>query len=194
MTVDRRTVVWARTYQETLRNLVDSLGGEETIAPLKLAIARSTAVLLTEQSALTDRLAHGGSADDLARFMKISDTVASLLATLGLGKPLPPSAQNRAENAHAALQAVFEGIIAVRKAEEAKGIFRDRAGAVIDNSGHVEGCACEPCRWRRSTVDDDANNAAVPHHELLAVTKVPPPPPPALSVVAGTAWSGRAKS
>jgi hypothetical protein len=70
-----------------------------------------------------------------------------------------------------------------RADEEAAGIFRDRTGAVLDNTGHGEGCACEHCRWQRSA---DANTAATPQHESLVVTKVPPPPPPALSVVAGT--------
>jgi hypothetical protein len=195
MTVDRRTVAWAKTYRETLRNLFDSLGGEENVAPAKLAIARTLAVLQTELSVLTDRFAadgRGGSPDDINRFLKISDTVASLLAALGLGKPLQQSGQNHAENAHAALQAVLEGIMRVRADEEAKGIFRDRAGSVIDNRGHVEGCECEPCCWRRSTARDaNANNAAVPHHEPLAVAN---PAPSALSVVAGTAWSGQAKS
>jgi hypothetical protein len=185
--IAKRSLEWAKVYRETLQNFVDSLGGN--ISPAKLSVAKTCAVLSTELDMLTDKLAahgQGGSAADLTRFMKISDNLAALLVTLGLGKS--PAAKSGPENSRAKLEQLLEGIIGVRKTERTLGIFRDRDGTLIDNSGHVQGCECEPCRWLRSRdvtdmkvvtqtpkqLEASSANAAPPRP---VVNKAAPPPP-----------------
>jgi hypothetical protein len=205
MTADRQTAAWAKRYQQLLDGFIDALGGEENITPTRRAMAKTLATLQAESSALSDRFAangSGGSPDDINLFLRISGTIESLLGSVGLSQSLqqPPVDHDRADDAREALMVAFDKIIAARQQEEANGVFHNRDGVVLDNTGHVEGCACEPCRWRRSVSDEEADAAAAwrkqfghttaqptgqPRREPVVVNKVPPQPP-ALTIVAGT--------
>ena len=202
MSTDRR---WAAKFQELLQGFTDALGGDN-IPPAKLAICRTIATLQTQLTVMGDQFANGAvGADDLNTFMKVAATVGSLLQSIGLDQVLqkPPVDQSRGSDAHAKLEEAFNKIIAARVFEESKGVFRTRNGDVLDNTGHVEGCECEPCHWRRGASDEEAAEAAEwrnkfigraiapPRHRAVAepvvvASKAEPPSPPALTIVAGT--------
>jgi hypothetical protein len=73
-----------------------------------------------------------GSAADLTLYIKVSDTVISLLQTLGLDKTLQqPVAGSGDGGAHARLTAILTNLIRARQEEEAQGVFRDDEGNII---------------------------------------------------------------
>jgi hypothetical protein len=199
MITDRRTAAWAAKYKELLQGLTHALG--DNPPPAKLAICRTAAILQTELSTLGDQFASGAgaSADDLNTFMKISATIGGLLQSIGLDQVLqkPPIEQNGVAGARAELQQLFDRIAARRDLEESKGVYRDREGNVLDSVGHVQGCECMPCRWRRSVTDEEADAAAEwrkrftrvatpqpPNRaEPAPIVKVPPTLPPELKLV-----------
>jgi hypothetical protein len=81
MTASPQSIEWAKTFRSLLADYTAALGGER-ISPVRRATARQLATLSTELSVLGDRFCasgSGASTDDLNRFLRISETVGSLL-------------------------------------------------------------------------------------------------------------------
>jgi hypothetical protein len=183
---DARTLAWAKTYLELRQGFTEALGGEQITAPRK-ALADTLAVAQTELAMLSSRFASSGggaSAADLQIFIKLSDTVGALLESAGLGKSMREQAipdPHDAERDAAALRDIFERIVGARQEEEARGIFRDRDGTIINTASHPAGCCCEPCTWRRNqdtTVSaspaGDSTPAAASEPAVVSTTTPPP--------------------
>jgi hypothetical protein len=85
-TASPASIEWAKTFRSFLADYTAALGGER-ISPVRRATARQLAILSTELSVLGDRFCasgSGASTDDLNRFLRISDTIGSLLSSVGL--------------------------------------------------------------------------------------------------------------
>ena len=118
-------------------------------------------MLQTELGVLTDRLAsggRGGSAEDLAMYLKLSDTIAELMQTAGLGAQLqaPLVDQARGNDATAKLTAMLDSLIRVRDEEAAAGVFRDEAGNEITDPQRL---ALEKEIYRLQRARDALDNA-----------------------------------
>jgi hypothetical protein len=167
MTTDRRTAAWAARYQELLQGFVAAMGGE-AIAPMRRALARSLATLQCELLCLSDRFAvsgKGASVDDLNLFIKISDTIESLLATAGLNKSPPSQHSNQnplGENATSELAALLGNLVRARQEEETQGIFRDEKGNIITDPERLAiEQAIHDLKLKRDAIDNGTAPASV---------------------------------
>jgi hypothetical protein len=187
MATDPKTLAWARTYQQLLAGLT---GGAE-ISPARKALCDALAVIQTELTVMASRFASNGggaSAADLQLFLKLTDSVTSLLDGAGLRQSLQaPSDPREAENDAKALSDAFKRTIGARLHEEDRGIFRDRAGAIIDTADHPAGCRCVPCSWCRKHQEivpaSTVGNRIPEAPSESAIVRAPSPPAPRLRVV-----------
>ena len=192
MSTDRR---WAAKYQEMLTGYIDALGGKE-ITPPRKALAEQIAVLQTELAMLTDRFAsggRGGSAEDLAIYLRLSDSAAELMQTAGLASSLqaPIVDHDRRDDADAEN---FSNCSTISFAPETK--KRPQASSVMikrrrnhrsrtpgTRTTNLRSAAAARCtRQRRNTIDVRRR------HQCSLITEPPirkaaPPPPPPLRVV-----------
>lgn len=129
-----RSIAWAVKYRELLRGYTDFLGGKE-ITPTRRALAETISTLQCELSMLTDRFAssgRGGSAEDIALFLRLSNNISDLLQSAGLAPSQQPIVDARnGDDALEVLCAAFKKLTSARTQDEAAGIFRDGTGNVI---------------------------------------------------------------
>jgi hypothetical protein len=189
MTEDRRTIAWAQKYRELLRGYVDAMGGAGITAPRR-ALAEQISVLQTELGMLTDRFAsggRGGSTEDLAMYLKLSDSATELMRSAGLGASLeaPIVDHARGDDARDKLREAFDKIIAARDEDERHGIFHDASGAVITDPTRLA-LAQQIYDLQRQAEAIDSGTTIEPAPEPMVITKVPPPAVPTLTIVAGT--------
>jgi hypothetical protein len=116
--------------------------------------------------------------------------MSALLELAGLRQalqaPIPDVRDREAESDADFLRDALKRAIGIRLSEEAAGVFRDQAGAVIRTDDHPQDCRCQPCTWRREykTVPAGAPGNTIPAAPgELAVVKAPSPPAPNLRVV-----------
>lgn len=180
MSADRKTVLWAKQYQELLTGLIDALGGENKITATRRALATQLATLQCELLQLSSRFAgvgQGGSAADLTLYIKLSDSVTSLLQTVGLDKSLQQQPVASGSGAALAqLTAAIDNVIRTREEDEAKGVFRDHDGVLITNPERI---ALETEIWslkqKRASIPTAVEPPASP--SVKTVPLLPPPQP-----------------
>jgi hypothetical protein len=187
MSSDRR---WAAKYQELLPGYIDAMGGTSITAPRR-ALAEQIAVLQTELSVMTDRLAgsgRGGSSEELALYLKLGDRVSDLMQTAGLGPSLqrPIVDQDRVSGAREELAALLMRRCDAQEAERQRGTFRDGNHKVITDPARLQ-IAQEIYRLEQLAEQiDSGETTAAPSDaspEPLTITKAAPTPPPELKVV-----------
>jgi hypothetical protein len=161
-----RSDAWAKTYRSLLADYMAALG--PNVSPVKRATARQLAILSTELSVLGDRFCasgSGASTDDLNRFLKISDTVGTLLSSVGLARTLQePANPHDAEHERRELKAIVDRILTVRRQDEAR--------ATVAASTEASAIAEAP-------EEPAVVEASAPPRLALHVVSSPAPPPKA---------------
>jgi hypothetical protein len=178
-------LIWAARYRELLEGFTEALGGE-SITPTRKAMAKTLATLQAQLSTLSDRFANtqGGTPDDVAQFLKISDTIATLLESVGLKQAMQQPVVNDGTDAREELQAILNRLFEAQLTEEKHGVFRHRRSEkLIDNRDHIDGCMCEPCVWQRNASPEEIAEAIEwrSHHGMSAPPGVVVPEPSPVS-------------
>jgi hypothetical protein len=124
MSVPDRRDLYASRYAELLDDFTAALGGPN-IPPVKRAMAKTLAVMNCQLLTLGDRFANsqGGSADDMAQFLKVSTAVTDLFASLGLSHAMqqtPIANPRETDDLRAALKAAFERVMEQRRQDAAR--------------------------------------------------------------------------
>jgi hypothetical protein len=145
--IDPRSVQWAEKYKKLLAGYTEG----NRLTPLQREIVENVVTLQVELSMLTNRFlasGRGGEPADIALFLKLSNTVAELLNSAGLGPSQIAVASKPDESAKEKLQTIFSGLLAQRRAEaeqaaqlkaeeEQRGVFRDGGGTEISNPAEL---------------------------------------------------------
>ena len=135
MSTDQQAIAWAKQFRAVYADLVESLGGESSLSPLKKSACRTIATLMAEAETLQGRFANGHSdPGDLNTFLKLTGEANDLLRIVGLDKP---QVQREAPSggANAELERVLIKMLGAsqeeRREEEARGIYHDSSGRRI---------------------------------------------------------------
>ena len=133
--IDHQAIAWAKQFRAVYADLVESLGGESSLSPLKRSACRTIATLMAEAETLQGRFANGRSdTSDLNTFLKLTSEANDLLRIVGLDQP-----QEQREpvggSAIAELERVLGNMLRAsqeeRRAEEQRGVFHTIDGVRV---------------------------------------------------------------